>query len=337
MKRSLQRALLPFLALALALDLAAARLSAQIPGPGDKLPPTVLENLTQTEAKSFSDFHGRAVLLEFFAHWCAPCAASVPHLNELQEQFGPRGFSIVGVTSEPVQKTQPWIAKNRAKYAYGYDTSGALSKLFQVRSIPFAALIDPYGTVVWTGHPGRLDAAEIEKALSGALAQPVWTWPETARPLALLLEKGEYASALKVAAELPPAEGFDFVALVRGRIPPLLARLDGMLERKEHVEAMELGTRLEKELAGLPEAETVATRLAALRADPAVAAEITAATKLADLEKRAMAVRKPSEAEALRAEVETYLKEQAGQKGERRARVLLESIDRALAKAKKNG
>lgn len=38
-------------------------------GVGSKMPPTVLEGLSQTGAKSFEDFQGRAVLIEFFAFW----------------------------------------------------------------------------------------------------------------------------------------------------------------------------------------------------------------------------------------------------------------------------
>ena len=36
---------------------------------GSKLPPVQLEGLSQTGAKTFDDFLGRAVLLEFFAYW----------------------------------------------------------------------------------------------------------------------------------------------------------------------------------------------------------------------------------------------------------------------------
>lgn len=55
-------------ALALAVvGLGAAPVHAQ--APGTKLPPVVLEGLAQTGAKSFDDFLGRAVLIEFFAYW----------------------------------------------------------------------------------------------------------------------------------------------------------------------------------------------------------------------------------------------------------------------------
>lgn len=38
-------------------------------GVGSKMPPTVIEGLSQTGAKSYDDFLGRAVVIEFFAYW----------------------------------------------------------------------------------------------------------------------------------------------------------------------------------------------------------------------------------------------------------------------------
>ena len=54
---------------------AAAALSRPAPlslaqcGVGDLLPPVELEDFTLTEAKSFDDYLGRTVLVEFFAYW----------------------------------------------------------------------------------------------------------------------------------------------------------------------------------------------------------------------------------------------------------------------------
>ena len=90
--------------------------------PGERLPTLALEGLTQTQARSLDEFTGRVVLLEFFAHWCKPCAMSVKHLNELEASFGARGFSVVGVTMDKPEQAEPWIAKTQAGYSYGFDT-----------------------------------------------------------------------------------------------------------------------------------------------------------------------------------------------------------------------
>lgn len=47
----------------------AAAVLSQAQGVGSKLPPIELEDYAQTPAKSFDDFMGRAVLIEFFAYW----------------------------------------------------------------------------------------------------------------------------------------------------------------------------------------------------------------------------------------------------------------------------
>lgn len=300
---------------------------------GDSLPPVEIEDLSQTKAGSFSDFYGRTILLEFFAHWCAPCALSVPHLNKLQEKYGARGLSVVAVTTESAKKTLPWIEKNEVEYAWCRDPKGELQRLFRVQSIPSAALIDPFGTVQWIGDPRRLKEEAIESALVGTLSQPVWEWPEDARPLASLLEKGEFATALQEAAKLPAREGFDPQALVRGRFAPLVARFEGLVERAEHGAAFRLGERLERGLATLPEGEQVSARMNALRADPEIMGQLNAEARLTELEARAATLRKSAEARELRSEVAAFLETKPGPEFGRRAKILLDAIDRGLEKA----
>jgi hypothetical protein len=54
----------------LPLALAALALPSRAQGVGGTLPPKVeLDGLAQTKAKTFDDFIGRAVLIEFFAYW----------------------------------------------------------------------------------------------------------------------------------------------------------------------------------------------------------------------------------------------------------------------------
>jgi hypothetical protein len=46
-----------------------AFVAVALPARADQLPPFEAEGFTQTKAKSFDDFAGRAVLIEFFAYW----------------------------------------------------------------------------------------------------------------------------------------------------------------------------------------------------------------------------------------------------------------------------
>jgi len=47
-----------------------------------------------------SDLRGKAVLLNFWATYCGPCKIEMPWFVELQKQYGPEGFQIIGVAMD---------------------------------------------------------------------------------------------------------------------------------------------------------------------------------------------------------------------------------------------
>jgi peroxiredoxin len=51
-----------------------------------------------------SDYHGKVVLINFWATWCPPCRAEMPDLVKLQREHGKEGLQIIGITYPPEQK-----------------------------------------------------------------------------------------------------------------------------------------------------------------------------------------------------------------------------------------
>jgi thiol-disulfide isomerase/thioredoxin len=49
--------------------------------------------------KSVADYRGKVVLIDFWATWCPWCIKSFPAMRDLHEEYGPKGFAIVGVTT----------------------------------------------------------------------------------------------------------------------------------------------------------------------------------------------------------------------------------------------
>src|SRR6202051_572291 len=62
--------------------------------------------LTTPEGKTMklSDFHGKAVLLNFWATWCGPCKVEMPWFVDLQKQYGSQGLQIIGVAMDDGSK-----------------------------------------------------------------------------------------------------------------------------------------------------------------------------------------------------------------------------------------
>jgi len=106
------------------------------------------------------------VLVDFWAPWCVPCRESVPLLNRLQRDYGPRGLSVVGIAREPPAELAEFARRVPLAYPVGCDPGGALFAKFGLRSLPYAVLVDRNGIIVWQGNPANLSRRTIETTLA---------------------------------------------------------------------------------------------------------------------------------------------------------------------------
>jgi thiol-disulfide isomerase/thioredoxin len=54
----------------------------------------------QAYQKLIQHYHGKPLLVNFWATWCEPCRDEYPMLNELAKQYGPQGFKVLGVSMD---------------------------------------------------------------------------------------------------------------------------------------------------------------------------------------------------------------------------------------------
>jgi thiol-disulfide isomerase/thioredoxin len=119
---------------------------------------------------------GKVYMVEFWATWCGPCIASIPHLAELQKKYADRGFTLVSVTSEdprnPLEKVEKFLGARFDQMAYtvawdnGQQTKGAFFHAAGQRGIPCAFLIDGNGRIAYIGHPMQIDQT-LEEVVAG--------------------------------------------------------------------------------------------------------------------------------------------------------------------------
>lgn len=115
-----------------------------------------------------SDFHGKPILLNFWAIWCPPCKAEMPDLQEAYEAYGDEVcFVMVNLTDgsrDTVDVVKTFVADNGYTFPVYFDTQSAAAIAYGVRSIPTTYLISAEGEIV-SSKVGMMTAGEIDAAM----------------------------------------------------------------------------------------------------------------------------------------------------------------------------
>jgi peroxiredoxin len=129
---------------------------------------------TDSAGKEFklSDFCGKVVVLDFWADWCVPCMAMVPHQRALTERLKGKPFALVGVSRN---KTREGLQRCEEKHGMTWRSffdgqEGPISKRYNVKLMPTVYVLDAKGVIRYKGVKGEaLDRAvdELLKELEG--------------------------------------------------------------------------------------------------------------------------------------------------------------------------
>ncbi|MDX1939454.1 MAG: TlpA disulfide reductase family protein, partial [Saprospiraceae bacterium] len=107
------------------------------------------------------------IILEFWATWCAPCLAAVPHINELQTKFADRkDLYFLSISDEKLPKIQSLLKRTEMTTKVVADQTGETFSNFDVKGIPKTILIDNKGIIKWIGHPYGLSEELISNFIA---------------------------------------------------------------------------------------------------------------------------------------------------------------------------
>lgn len=122
------------------------------------------------------DITGKVVLIDFCASWCAPCRASFPAYNRLMQQFGAKGFMVIGISVDTDPEAYAaMLRKLRPDFVVLNDAQHKLVSLVQVPGMPTSYLIDRSGRIaaVRIGfHSGETEE-NLRQAIAALVAEPL--------------------------------------------------------------------------------------------------------------------------------------------------------------------
>ena len=114
-----------------------------------KAPPFSVKSVEGRAVRS-SDYKNRPVIMDFWATWCGPCRASMPHLSSMQQRYAKDGLAVIGMS---VDETSPGQVKKFAnslgvKFTIAMANDEVLDAYGPIRSIPTTFFINRKGEIV---------------------------------------------------------------------------------------------------------------------------------------------------------------------------------------------
>jgi thiol-disulfide isomerase/thioredoxin len=102
---------------------------------------------------------GKVYVIEFWATWCAPCKRSIPHLNELHQEFEEDGLVLIGISDEDVDTVTRFVRAQGDKMSYRVavdrraQTTRAWREAAKLPGIPAVFIVDRESRIQYIGNP----------------------------------------------------------------------------------------------------------------------------------------------------------------------------------------
>lgn len=123
---------------------------------------------------TLADWHGKVMLVNFWATWCPPCREEIPLLVKLQAKYAARGLQIVGIATD--ETSEDSVRTFTRRMLVNYPILMGNEQVEQMVAglggdligLPYTVLVNRQGQIIRL-HPGQLHPGETEKWISEAL------------------------------------------------------------------------------------------------------------------------------------------------------------------------
>ena len=102
---------------------------------------------------SLEDYKGKVVLVNFWATWCGPCQAEMPHLQKMYVDLEDQGFVVLSISADNARdasKVKPLVKRNRYTFPVLLDKDSTVVNQYNPESVlPYNVLIGRDGNIIW--------------------------------------------------------------------------------------------------------------------------------------------------------------------------------------------
>jgi cytochrome c biogenesis protein CcmG/thiol:disulfide interchange protein DsbE len=146
---------------------------------GKPAPPFTLEDLSGKKI-SLTDYKGKALAINFWATWCAPCKVETPWLIDLRNRYAAQGFEVLAISaddidrkdarklSEEKQEIVRFVQKMRMPYPVLIDGNSVADSYGDFEALPTTFFLDRNGIVV-AAQMGMTTKDDLERNIKKAL------------------------------------------------------------------------------------------------------------------------------------------------------------------------
>ena len=96
---------------------------------------------------SFSDFAGKPIVLNFWAHWCGPCQYEMPEFNAKYEELGGEVTFLMVHADEDSERGKEAVADAGYTFTMVFDEKRNAKMTYGVNSYPITFFIDAQGNL----------------------------------------------------------------------------------------------------------------------------------------------------------------------------------------------
>jgi thiol-disulfide isomerase/thioredoxin len=124
------------------------------------------------QVRRLTEWRGKALVVNFWASWCAPCREEIPLLNAAQQQYAAAGLQVVGIGIDIAANIREFARTVQINYpvliadAAGIDLMRELGN--RSGGLPFTVLLDRQGRLAGR-KLGAYSGAELQSALAALL------------------------------------------------------------------------------------------------------------------------------------------------------------------------